>query len=79
MVSANEENLPDEQIVEIDPKTNEPLPNLSLINMSQGFQAFVSQIGPLVDGYEVLYNIFTLKDTRDTITFLCVATYAIIY
>ena len=52
---------PDEDAAESDP--NEPLPNLSLINMAQGFQAFVSKIGPLVDGWEFIYNLITLKDT----------------
>lgn len=47
--------------------------------MTQGFQSFVSKIGPLVDGWEYMYNIFTLKDTRESVTFGAIMTYAIVY
>lgn len=47
--------------------------------MTTGFSAFASKIGPLVDGWEFMYGIFTLRDTRDSLTFGCVMTYAIIY
>lgn len=55
------------------------LPHLSLINMSKGFTAFVSKIGPLVAGWQALYDTITIKDTRNTLTFLFVVSYAIIY
>jgi hypothetical protein len=55
------------------------LPNLNLINMAQGFQAFVSKIGPLVDGWEFMYNLITLKDTQNSLLFLLFSSYAIVY
>jgi len=47
--------------------------------MAEIFRVFVSRIGPLVTAWDTMYNLFTIKDTRNTLTFLCVMTYAIIY
>ena len=47
--------------------------------MAQGFQSFVSKIGPLVDGWEFMHGIFTLRDTKESVSFGAVLTFAIIY
>jgi hypothetical protein len=57
----------------------EPLPHFSLINMAQGFQAFIGKIGPIVELWEYLYGIFLLRDTKESVTFGLIVTYALIY
>jgi hypothetical protein len=57
----------------------ESLPNLQPLQLSQISQAFVTRVGPLVDMWDYFYHFMTFKDTRDTMTFLCVMTYVIIY
>jgi len=47
--------------------------------MAEIFRVFVSRIGPLVTIWDIIYNLFTIKDTRSTVSFLVVMTYAIIY
>lgn len=47
--------------------------------MAEFFRVFVSRIGPLVTAWDTIYNLMTIKDTRNTVTFLCVMTYAIIW
>ena len=47
--------------------------------MAEIFRVFVSRIGPLVSACDVLYSLFTVEDTRTTISFLLVVTYALIY
>lgn len=72
----DQENVPPEDKAE---GSNEALPNMSLIQMTQGFQSFISKIGPLVDAHEFVFNIMSLKDTRDSVTFGAIMTYCIIY
>lgn len=47
--------------------------------MAEIFRVFVSRIGPLVTIYDTIHGLFTIKDSRNTISFLMVMTYAIIY
>ena len=47
--------------------------------MAEFFRVFVQRIGPLVSAWDVIYNLMTIKDTRDTVTFLSILTYVIIY
>ena len=47
--------------------------------LTEAFFLFVKRVGPIADVVEGAHAIFTIKSTRDTITFLAVATYAIIY
>ena len=39
----------------------------------------MTRVGPIVDLWDFIFNLMTFKDTRDTLTFLCIASYAIIY
>lgn len=55
------------------------LPNLQPLQMGEFFINFLTKIGPLVSIWDFIYNLMTIKDTRDTLTFLCISTYAIIY
>jgi hypothetical protein len=55
------------------------LPNPSLIALTQVFNTFILQIGPLVLAWEYLYGLFTVRDTHDTLSFLLISTYCIIY
>lgn len=57
----------------------EQIPNLNLINMTQGFNGFITTIGPLVSAWDSIYGLMTIRDSRDTMAFLAVATYAIVY
>lgn len=55
------------------------LQNLAPLQMAEIFRVFVSRIGPLVTIYDFIHGLFTIKDTRNTVSFLVVMTYAIIY
>jgi len=57
----------------------EALPALGAKALTESFFLFVKRVGPLVSVYETIHGLVTIKDTRDTLTFLCAATYAIIY
>jgi len=59
--------------------TDEALPALGAKALTEAFFLFVKRVGPLVSVYETVHGLITIKDTRDTVSFLCVATYAIIY
>lgn len=61
------------------PDKLESLPNLQPLQLAEIFRVFVSRIGPLVLAWDTVFNLMTIKDTRNTLTFLCVNTYAIIY
>ena len=58
---------------------DEALPALGAKALTEAFFLFVKRVGPMVSVYEGIHGLITIKDTRDTISFLCVATYAIIY
>ena len=58
---------------------DEALPTLGIKILTEAFFLFVKRVGPLVSAYEGVHGLITIRDTRDTISFLCVATYAIIY
>ena len=47
--------------------------------MAEFFRGFVTKIGPLVSAWDVVYNLMTINNTRDTMSFLLVMTYVIIY
>jgi hypothetical protein len=57
----------------------EAVPKLSVIETAKGFQAFVTQIGPVVSVWDAIFGLMTIRDTRDTLTFLMVMTYALVY
>ena len=57
----------------------EALPALGPKALTEAFFLFVKRIGPLVSAYDTVHGLFTIRDTRDTLTFLFAATYAIIY
>lgn len=40
----------------------ESIPHLSVIKMTQGFNGFISKIGPIVDAWDFIFGIFTLRD-----------------
>lgn len=63
-------------------KNDEPLeslPNFQPLQMAEFFRVFVQRIGPLVSAWDVIYNLMTIKDTRDTVTFLSIMSYVIVY
>ena len=55
------------------------LPHLSMIQMTQGFNSFSTKISPVVAAWEYMYGLMTIKNSRDTLTFLFTVSYAIIY
>jgi len=57
----------------------EALPALGAKALTEAFFIFVRRIGPLVSAYDAVHGLVTIRDTRDTLTFLGVASYAIIY
>jgi len=57
----------------------ESIPDLHAIQLTKAFMLFVQRIGPLVDCWDSMYSLFTIKDTRNTVTFMLVATYMIVY
>ena len=57
----------------------EALPGLGPKVLTEAFFIFVRRIGPLVSAYDAVHGLITIRDTRDTLTFLGVASYAIIY
>ena len=56
-----------------------PLSALGLKMMTDSFIKFVKRTTPLVNLVDTIYQLFTIQDTKQTIAFLMVATYAIIY
>lgn len=58
---------------------DEAIPDLHALHLTKAFMLFVQRIGPLVDCWDSMYSLFTIKDTRNTVTFMLVATYMIIY
>ena len=58
---------------------DEAIPDLDAAKLTKAFLLFVQRIGPLVDGWDSMHALFTIKDTRNTVTFMLVATYMIIY
>mmetsp|Transcript_17866 Transcript_17866/g.27634 ORF Transcript_17866/g.27634 Transcript_17866/m.27634 type:complete len:80 (-) Transcript_17866:1347-1586(-) len=47
--------------------------------MTEAFIMFVKHSTPLVNMLDAIYQIFTIKDTKTTIAFLLVVSYAIIH
>ena len=47
--------------------------------MADFFRIFVQRIGPLVITWDYIYNLMTIKDSRETITFVAIMTYILIY
>jgi hypothetical protein len=58
---------------------NEMLPALSATHLTEAFLAFVQRIGPLVDIFDTVYDLISLKDTMRTLTIWSALSYAIIY
>lgn len=47
--------------------------------MGEFFRVFVMRLDPLVAGYDAVFNLLTIKDTWNTMIFLVVNTYFIVY
>ena len=61
---------------------DEPDEALSALNMkvlSESFILFMRRIGPIASAVEMAHGLFSIRDTRDTLTFLVLVTYVIIY
>ena len=57
----------------------EALPSLGAKALTEAFFIFVRRIGPLVNAYDAVHGLITIRDTRDTLTFLACASYALVY
>jgi hypothetical protein len=58
---------------------DEALSALNMKVLSESFILFLRRVGPIADAIEILYGLMTIRDTRDTLTFLAASTYVIIY
>jgi hypothetical protein len=58
---------------------DEALSALNMKVMTESFILFMKRIGPITHVVETAYGLFTIRDTRDTLTFLILSTYVIIY
>jgi hypothetical protein len=77
-----EAKLFEHQVQEDSATQDEPDDALSVLNMkvlSESFILFLRRIGPITSGVESMYGLMTIRDTRDTLTFLVISTYVIIY
>lgn len=55
------------------------IPGLDLIIMGDNFQRFLRSVDYLVQGYEFIFHIFKMKNIKDTLLFLNIATWVILF
>lgn len=60
-------------------EADEALSALNMKVLSESFILFLRRIGPISSFVEMTYGLMTIRDTRDTLTFLIISTYVIIY